>query len=116
MTLLEINATDPIFSWKKTYLKGCLTNILNPKVILFFLAFLPQFIIPDFYFSISTQLFILGTLFTCSGTLINILVALFFGYTKKWLMSHPQALNIQQKITGMLLIGFGLRLMTLEKI
>ena len=63
----------------------------------------------------STQLLILGIIFTFSGTIVNIIVACFFGSIKKWISAHPIALNIQQKMTGTVLIGFGLRLLTFKK-
>lgn len=102
-------------SWKKIYLQGLITNALNPKVALFFLAFLPQFIVPSSDYSIAAQVLLLGLIFNCSGTIINLVVAYFFGSAKKWLSSHPMILQIQHKISGFILIGLGTRLVVLEK-
>lgn len=114
---ISINNSDATIyvSWKKIYLQGFITNILNPKVALFFAAFLPQFIVPYSHYSIAAQVLLLGLIFNCSGTIINLIVAYFFGSAKKWISSHPIAMKIQQKITGFILIGLGTRLVVLEK-
>lgn len=112
--LNQINAVNAA-SWRKAFLQGLLTNIFNPKVALFFLAFLPQFVDPASHESIGIQLLFLGLVFNAIGTTVNTLVALFFGAAKQWLTTHPVALKIQQKITGCILIGLGLRLAAFER-
>jgi threonine/homoserine/homoserine lactone efflux protein len=62
-------------SWSRILLQGLVTNVLNPKVALFFLAFLPQFADPA-RGPLWSQLLLLGVLFNLSGTLINLAVAL----------------------------------------
>ena len=59
---------------RSVFFQGCLTNVLNPKVALFFLAFLPQFIDPDAPNKALAFLF-LGAVFNLNGTLWNLLVA-----------------------------------------
>jgi threonine/homoserine/homoserine lactone efflux protein len=61
-------------SLRMVFLQGMLTNILNPKVALFFLAFLPQFI-NDAAPSKSLAFVALGSMFNLTGTLWNIAVA-----------------------------------------
>ena len=56
------------------FLQGALTNVLNPKVALFFLAFLPQFVTPDAPARVSAFL-LLGIVFNVNGTLWNLCVA-----------------------------------------
>ena len=94
-------------SRNKIFWQGVLTNILNPKVALFFLAFLPQFI--TIKGNTSLQIFFLGTWFNLVGTLVNIMVALLFGKVGSWLSKSPGFLQWQERITGMILIGLGIR-------
>jgi threonine/homoserine/homoserine lactone efflux protein len=93
--------------YKKIFLQGALTNILNPKVALFFLAFLPQFI------NVSgsnpqLQILVLGGWFNFSGTIVNVVVALLFGKLGVWL-SKSSFIKWQQKITGTILIALGIK-------
>jgi len=107
--------SQSVASWTKTYCQGFLINVLNPKVALFFLAFLPQFVDPVSHHSIGFQMLILGLIFNTSGTIVNTLVAYFFGSIKHWIANNPLVLKIQQKITGAILIGLGLRLASFER-
>ncbi len=61
---------------RSIFFQGFLTNVLNPKVALFFLAFLPQFVLADAPSKPLTLLF-LGAVFDFNGTLWNLLVAWF---------------------------------------
>jgi threonine/homoserine/homoserine lactone efflux protein len=93
----------------KLFKQGAVTNALNPKVAIFFLSFLPQFVdasSPFFKF----QLFILGLWFAVQGTSVLIMAAYLFGKTKDFFKRNPRALRIQEKITGLVLIGLGLKI------
>lgn len=114
-SLLQPVNTANAASWRKAFLQGFLTNIFNPKVALFFLAFLPQFVDTSASDSVGLQLLVLGLIFNGLGTSVNILVALFFGAAKQWLTNHPTLLKLQQKITGFILIGLGVRLAAFER-
>jgi threonine/homoserine/homoserine lactone efflux protein len=95
-------------SYRKIFWQGVITNVLNPKVALFFLAFLPQFI--DVHAAHSQmRILLLGTWFDVGGTLVNILVAIFFGRMGNWLVRSPRWIRVQEKITGLVLIGLGIK-------
>jgi len=88
--------------------QGVFTNVLNPKVALFFLAFLPQFIHPE-KGNASMQILLLGLWFNFSGTIVNIIVAAMFGKLGNWLADKQAFMKWQNKITGFLLVGLGIK-------
>jgi threonine/homoserine/homoserine lactone efflux protein len=90
--------------------QGVLTNVLNPKVALFFLAFLPQFVDPS-RGEPAAQIVMLGLLFDVNGTLVNIAVALGAGTLRSWLIGDgARRARILERATGVLFIGLGARL------
>jgi threonine/homoserine/homoserine lactone efflux protein len=94
--------------------QGILTNALNPKVAIFFLSFLPQFVdAASPFFKI--QLFILGIWFGMQGTLVLIIVAFILGKTKDFFRKNPRVWKVQEKITGLILIGLGIRIALASK-
>jgi RhtB (resistance to homoserine/threonine) family protein len=111
---LEIKKTVKPLSYKKIFWQGVITNVLNPKVALFFLAFLPQFININ---SNNThwQILFLGTWFNVGGTFVNIAVSLLFGRISKWLSQSPRFVQWQERITGAMLIGLGIKVALSKK-
>ena len=95
-------------SLSSLFWQGVLTNVLNSKVALFFLAFLPQFIDPD-QGNTSLQILLLGLWFNFSGTVVNCVVALLFGKLGNWLADKQAFIKWQNKVTGLLLIGLGIK-------
>jgi threonine/homoserine/homoserine lactone efflux protein len=96
------------------FLQGVLTNVLNPKVALFFLAFLPQFTDAS-RGSVAAQIVFLGALFITSGTIVNVAVALAASYTGVRLRRHRGSPPIFRWITGSVFLGLGIRLAMLER-
>lgn len=94
--------------------QGALTNALNPKVAIFFLSFLPQFINPSSPV-FKLQLFTLGLWFALQGTLVLIIVACVLGKTKDFFSKKPKVWRIQEKITGFILIGLGIKIALTSK-
>ena len=96
-------------SLPSVFYQGVVTNVLNPKVALFFLAFLPQFARSGAG-SISSQIIFLGILFILSGTLVNIVVALLGGRIGKAFNRRPALAQAQRRGAGVVFIALGLRL------
>ena len=98
-------------SLKKIYRQGVLTNVLNPKVALFFLAFLPQFINPD-YAAGTLPFMILGVTFMTTGTLWCLFLAYAASLITKTSRENDKIGMILQKVRGLIFIGLGIRLLT----
>ncbi len=98
----------PHQSLKKIFWQGAITNVLNPKVALFFLAFLPQFVHTG-NGNTQLQILFLGAWFNVSGTIVNMLVALLFGKMGNWLAKREWFIKWQNKITGLLLFVLGIK-------
>jgi threonine/homoserine/homoserine lactone efflux protein len=96
-------------SLSNIFRQGVITNVLNPKVALFFLAFLPQFVDAR-RGSVALQILILGLIFNVGGTLVNVGVAYAGGTIGDLLRRSPRFALIQKWLTGMVFIGLGARL------
>jgi len=91
------------------YRQGVITNVLNPKVALFFLAFLPQFIDPKTPTRVSAFL-LLGAVFMFNGTLWCLFLAWFAGSVSQKVRNNPRAQVALKRGTGALFIGLGTKL------
>ncbi|MFB6732042.1 LysE family translocator [Bacillus mobilis] len=108
-TNVAFQASSNKLNIRKIYLQGLLTSLTNPKVSLFFIAFLPQFI--DTKASGPMPFIILGIIFTVTGLLWCLFVAFFSSYVTKKLRGNQKVGMILNKVTGIIFIGMGLKLL-----
>jgi RhtB (resistance to homoserine/threonine) family protein len=103
--------TKSKFTNKSCFKQGFLTNILNPKVAVFFLTFLPQFV--DSGSNTFIPFLIMGITYTVLTAVWFLLYVYLINQVSAF-MKRPKAQNIIEGITGTILIGFGIKL-ALEK-
>lgn len=89
--------------------QGFLTNVLNPKVALFFLAFVPQFIAPGTEDKV-TAFLLLGLLFNLNSLPINFGYAWLAGWASRRVGAVQRAMHWMDRAAGVMFVGFGLRL------
>ncbi|PZV33135.1 LysE family translocator [Mesorhizobium kowhaii] len=93
----------------KAFRQAILTEVLNPKTALFFLAFLPQFVRAE-NGSVMLQLTILGVIFVTLGLLSTVVFAVSAGRLGTFLRRNPRVLKWQGKIFGGIYCALGVRL------
>lgn len=94
---------------KSLFFKGCLANAINPKVVLFFLSFLPQFVVTD-HGHVGTQIAWLGLTFTVQAAILFSMLGYFSGAIGQWLGRRPNAGRILDRVAGTVFMGLGLKL------
>jgi RhtB (resistance to homoserine/threonine) family protein len=104
-----ISATDRSTQVWSSFRQGIVTNILNPKVALFFLALLPQFI--DLHSHNKAVAFIaLGATFIATGLLWSLVLALGASRLRSFFARYPSVRAMIDRAVGALFIGLGVRL------
>jgi threonine/homoserine/homoserine lactone efflux protein len=93
----------------KIYWQGFVTDLLNPKLLLFFFSFLPQFVDPE-RGSPSIQMLVLGLLFQVTGVPTNLAVALAGGAVARLIARRRIWARIQSWCASAILVGLGVRL------
>ncbi len=89
--------------------QGLLTEVLNPKTAIFFLAFFPQFVHPS-QGPVAAQLMFLGALFVTLSILYTTLLAVLAGWIRPWLIGDTRMARWQGKCIAGIYVGLGLRL------
>lgn len=104
---LAVSSEATSVSRRRTFVQGIVVNTLNPKVALFFLSFLPQFIDPDKGAAWS-QALVLGITFVLIGCLTDGLYALTASALRARLLSGRTLPFVQRYVAGTVFIGLGL--------
>jgi threonine/homoserine/homoserine lactone efflux protein len=99
----------PPLPYRKIYAQGFLTNVLNPKVAIFFLAFVPQFIDAAAP-SKALAFVVLGCIFNINGMLWCVSLALFTAFASARLKVSPLVSTWLNRVTGGLFIWLGVKL------
>lgn len=100
--------------WRRLYARGIVMNVTNPKVAIFFLAFLPQFADPS-RGAIRLQMLGFGGLFILATVLVFGLVAMTAGYLGHWLKRSPRVQRVMNKLAGTVFACLALRLVISER-
>ena len=98
---------------RQLFVKGLVANAINPKVVLFFLSFLPQFVVAS-QGRVEWQLGLLGVLFTVQAALLFGLLGYFSGGIGAWLNRRPSAGQWLDRLAGTVFIGLGVRMIAVR--
>lgn len=112
-TKINTNAYRAL-SLGKLYRRGIIMNVTNPKVSIFFLAFLPQFADPA-RGSLALQMALLGGIFILATILIFGAVALLAGTLGSWLTRSDKAQIIMNRVASLVFVGLALKLATTQR-
>ena len=103
------HGAPPAHAWRVAFQRGLLTNLLNPKALLFCSVLLPQFVNPQAG-PVAAQFAWLGVMLVTVGFAFDCCYALAGARIGRWLASSRSAQRLQQWLFGSLLIGFAVRL------
>ena len=106
----HVTSQKEVDSWQ-IYKQGVLTNVFNPKVALFFLAFFPQFVDTNYAYGMLPFL-MLGLTFAVTGFVWCLCLALLASKFSEKLRRNPAIEAILNKISGVVFIGLGIKLLT----
>lgn len=105
---LAVSAGAPRSLWR-LFFDGTLSNVSNPKVAVFYFAFLPQFVLPGATHP-TLAVFVLGLVFAGLTFMVKGPVGLGAGILSGWLRSRPTALALLYRTSGTVLVGLGIKL------
>ncbi|WP_025037054.1 LysE family translocator [Bradyrhizobium sp. DOA9] len=111
---VELNGAAAAIGAGRAFRQAVLTEVLNPKTALFFLAFLPQFVKPE-HGSTALQLAILGVVFVLLGLVSTVVFAVGAGRLGSLLRRHPAVVKWQGKVVGAIYCAVGVRLALQER-
>lgn len=98
----------------RVFLQALLTNLLNPKIILFFLAFVPQFVAPQLG-HVAVQTFVLGAILGGLGCLYLLGVSALSAGAARKVLASARVKAVLDGVAGVLFLGFALRLLLTDR-
>ncbi len=110
----QTSRSSAVLPLAKIFRQAVLINALNPKVALFFIALLPQFVSPEAQ-NPSLAFLFLGLLFNVNGTVVNILFAILTSILAVKLKASTAFCRLLKSLSGALFIGLGVRLAVLAE-
>ena len=110
----SLQSPTSVMSSRAFFWQGVLSNVLNPKIAIFFLAFLPQFVDKGSS-HVTLQMVILGLTFAGFGLCFLLAVGYSSGAIGGWLTRRPYYAQFFQRLAGGILIGLGIRLALTER-
>lgn len=108
-----VDKSESFALYKRGFKRGFLMNASNPKVLLFFLAILPQFVQPNGFLSPSLQIGLLGLTFSIQAAILFSIAAICAGQLKDTLIRHESFPLIMSRVEGTLLLLIAIGLMIL---
>lgn len=110
----SIQTSASRLSLQRVFWQGVLSNVLNPKIAIFFLAFLPQFVDRGSG-NVPLQMIFLGLTFACFGLCFLLVIGYSSGKIGSLLTRRPHYGQFLQRLAGGILIGLGIRLALTER-
>ncbi len=101
--------TSPALDTRRRLVDGFIVGVANPKLVVFFVSFLPQFTAPSAG-ALWLQILVLGSVFVLIALVLDSVWAMAAGTARNWFASSPGRLQRLQATGGAVMVGLGLRL------